>query len=260
MVLILSENVGPHYTSKSSAINPQNLQSDEDEPLTGPLDLARDNMDGDKHSSQNTTSSDKAAIFSNDIPQGSQPISFPRIPPELVIRILLYLSAYDIISCGCTCRMLYDLCSCPVLRYLIQLERCAVNDDMHPGLGYPERLRILGNREEAWATLDFRKSVQLSVPFDLTGTYDLTGGALILGTRPSYANYHPIVGYSYVSLPSLSDSQPQNLEWKGISLETEMLDFGLAAHEYDLIAILTACVFPTLFIPLGFDFRKAKRT
>ena len=135
-----------------------------------------------------------------------------------------------------------------------------MNDDMRPGLGYPERLRILENREEAWATLDFRKSVQLSVPFDLTGTYDLTGGALILGTRPSSANYHPIVGYSYVSLPSLSDSQHQNLEWKGISLDTEMLDFGLAAHEYDLIAILTACVFPALFLPLGFDFREAKQT
>jgi hypothetical protein len=135
--------------------------------------------------------------------------------------------------------MLYELCSCPALRYLIQLERCAANDDMRPGLGYLERLRILESREEAWATLDFRKSVQLSMSFDWTGTYDLTGGALILGTRPSYANHQPTAGYSFVSLPSLSDSQDQNLEWDGISCETEMLDFGLAVHEHDLIAVLT---------------------
>jgi len=217
-------------------------------------------MSGFRHSSQNTTSSDKAAVLPSDVPEAPQPISLLRIPPELVIRILLYLSPHDVISCRCTCRILYDLCNCPALRYLIRLERCAVDDDMRPGLGYLERLRILENREEAWATLDFCKSVQLSVPFGLTGTYDLTGGALILGTRPSYANHQPTVGYSYVFLPSLWDSQDQNLEWKGISLGTEMLDFGLAAYEYDLIAILTACVFPVLFVPLGFDFREAKQT
>ena len=219
-------------------------------------------MSGQEHSSLNTTGtpSDKAAAFSNDVPEAPQLISLLYIPPELVIRILLFLYPHDIISCGRTCRMLYDLCSCPVLRYLIQLERCAVNDDMRPGLGNLERLQILENREEAWATLDFRKSAQLSVPFDLTGTYDLTGGALILGTRPSYANHQPTVGYSYVSLPSLSDSQDQILEWKGISLESEMLDFGLAAHEYDLMAILTACVLPVLFFPLEFYIREAKQT
>jgi len=89
-------------------------------------------------------------------------------------------------------------------------------------------------------------SVEIPAPFDSTSTYDFTGGALILGTRPSYAD-HGTFGYSYISLPSLSDSQDQNLEWKGFSLETETLNFGLAVYEHDLIAALTVCVFLALF-------------
>ena len=126
---------------------------------------------------------------------------FLHIPPELMIRILLYLSPHDIISCARTCRMLYDMCSVPLLRYLVQMERCAVSDDMRPGLGYLERFRILEKREEAWATLNIRRSVQISVPFESTGLYDFNGGAFLLGRRLDWARHEPTVWCSYVSLP-----------------------------------------------------------
>jgi len=231
-------------------MNPQSLQGGEGEQLT--CLLARANMSGHRHPSQNTISSHNAAVLSNDTPEVPQPISLLQIPPELVLRILLYLSPHDIISCGRTCRMLYDLCSCPELRYVVQLERCAVIDDMYPGLGYPERLRVLESREEAWATLDFRGFVQVSLSFEPSGIYDFTGGVLILGMGPgpSNADRQPTVGYSYISLPSLSDSQDKTLEWRHCSLETEILDFGLAAHEHNLIAVLTVCVFPSLLFTL----------
>jgi len=138
--------------------------------------------------------------------------------------------------------MLYDICSVPILRYLVQMERCAVSDDLRPGLGYLERLRILEKREEAWATLDFRSSLQVSVPSDTTDTYDISGGAFFLGTRHSHANDEPTlaVGYSYISLPSISDDR--KVEWKGFNLEIPILDIGLAVHEHDLIAAVTTCV------------------
>jgi len=138
--------------------------------------------------------------------------------------------------------MLYDMCSEPVLHYLIQMERCAVSDDMRPGLGYLERLRILEKREEAWATLDFRSSLQVSVPFDPTDTYNITGGAFFLDTRHSHVNDgpEPTVGYSYISLPSISDDK--KVEWKGFNLGIPILDIGLAVHEHDLIAAVTSCV------------------
>jgi hypothetical protein len=138
--------------------------------------------------------------------------------------------------------MLYDLCSCPALHYLVQMERSAVSDDMRPGLSYFERLRILEKREEAWAMLNFRRTVQVSTPMDpSSGTYYITGGAFLLGTRPSCDRI--TVGYSCLSLPSLSDAQDQKLEWKGLSLGIRILQVGLAVHEHDLMAALTACVF-----------------
>ncbi|KAI0285737.1 hypothetical protein BC826DRAFT_1109157 [Russula brevipes] len=169
------------------------------------------------------------------------------IPPELICYILQYLSPHDIISCRRTCRALYDLCNDSPLRYLVQMERAAVTDDLRPGLSYPERLRILEQREKTWAMLDFRKSTQVCVPFESTGIYDFTGGAFLLGTRLYSASRRPTVGYSYIFLPSLSDSdsdsddaQHKALEWKGLNLGIQILDVGLAVHEHDLIAALTA--------------------
>jgi len=167
-------------------------------------------------------------------------MSLLHFPPELMTRILLCLSPLDIISCGRTCRILYDLCNDSTLRYLVQMERCAVSDDMSPGLYYPERLHILKKREEAWAMLDFRRSVEVFVPFNPTSLYDFTGGTFFLGTGLDCDSRRLTVGYSYITLPSLSDPQDQNLEWKECSLETQILDFGLAVEEHDLIAAVTA--------------------
>ena len=132
-----SENIDPHRVSECLAINRRSIQGDKVNPLD--------------------------SLFSNIIPQGPRPISLLHIPPEVMTRILLYLSPHDIISCGRTCHT------------------------------------------------DFRWSVQVSVPFHATGTYDLRGGAFLLGTKPFCADHLSTVGYSYVSLPSLS-------KWRGEGL------------------------------------------
>jgi hypothetical protein len=187
--------------------------------------------------------------------------SLLHIPPELISTILLYLSPHDILSCRRTCRTLYDLCNDSRWRYLIQTERSAVSDDIRPGPCYPERLRILKKREEAWEMLAFRRSVQVSVPFESTGIYDFTGGAFLLGTRLYTASRRPTVGYSYVCLPSLSDAKDQKSEWKGLSFGIQILDVGLAVHEHDLIAALTTCVFSCASCSSRvLTFREAKRT
>jgi len=227
-----SENVGPHYTAELLVTNLQGIKVCEDDPLSS-LDLA--DMGGH---AQKIASSHQLISF--DAPQDLQPASLLQIPPELLLRILFYLPPLDIISCARTCRILYDLCSDTALRYLIQMERCSVSDDLNPGLSYPERLRIVKEREEAWEMLDFRKSIQVSVPFESTGIYDLTSGAFFLDC----ANHGTTTGFSYITLPSLSGVQDRKLEWKGFNLETELLIFALAVDEHDLIAALTVCAIP----------------
>jgi hypothetical protein len=140
------------------------------------------------------------------------------------------------------------------------MERCAVIDDMRPGLGYLERLRILKDWDEAWATLDFRRSVQISTPFKPTSIYDFTGGALLLGTGTTLDPESPdTVGYAYITLPSLFDMQGEKLEWRRCSIETKILELGLAIPEHDLIAVLMVCVFPVLLACIDLDFEKQRR-
>ena len=170
-------------------------------------------------------------------------LSWLDIPPELIVSIILYLSPHDIISCQRTCRKLYDVvCNDAALRYLVQMERSGVSDDLRPGISYPERLLLLQRREEAWENLEFRKYVQVTVPFESTGIYDLTGGAFLLGMRLHSIDSRPTIGYSYITLPSLTSTEDLKLKWGGCRMGIQILDVGLAVHEHDLIAALTACV------------------
>ncbi|KAI0272990.1 hypothetical protein BGY98DRAFT_936521 [Russula aff. rugulosa BPL654] len=100
------------------------------------------------------------------------------------------------------------------------MECCGVNDDLRPSLCYPDRLHILEKRENAWATLDFCKPIQVCVPFDSTGIYDFTGGAFLLGTRLYSASRRPTIGYSYVSLPSVSEAEEnqKEVQWMALNL------------------------------------------
>ncbi len=58
----------------------------------------------------------------------------------------------------------------------------------------------------------FSSAIQVCVPFDSTGIYDFTGGAFLLGTRLYSASRRPTAGYSYVSLPSLSEAEEEEEE------------------------------------------------
>ena len=187
-------------------------------------------------------------------------LALVNLPPELIVSIILYLPPHDIISCQRTCRKLCDVCKDTTLRYLVQMERFGVSDDLRSGVSYPERLRLLKTREEAWANIEFRKSVQVTVPFESTGIYDFTGGAFLLGTRLHSASRRPTIGYSYVTLPSLPGTEDQNLKWGGVSLGIQILDVGLAVHEHDLIALLTACVPPAFPSPNKLTSGEGNRT
>ena len=135
------------------------------------------------------------------------------------------------------------VCNDTALRYLVQMERSGVSDDLRSGISYPERLLLMQRREEAWANLDFHKNVQVTVRFESTGIYDFTGGAFLLGMRLHSTSHRPTIKYSYVTLPSLTSTEDPTLKWQGLSVGgIRILDVGLAVHEHDLIAALTACV------------------
>jgi len=233
---LVSEDVDFHHPTQCSVINQQGLKGHEDD--SDPRgSLVRTDMSGHGFSTQDTT---PHQVISVDAHPAPRPISLLDFPPELMTCILLSLSPLDIISCRRTCRILFDLCSTSTFCYLIQMERSAVNDDMSPGLSYPERLRILEKREEAWAILNFHRSVNILIPFNWSNHWSFTGGALLLGTALDRESRELTVGHSYVILPSLSDAEDQQFEWKRHRFESEVIDIELAVHEHDMIAALIA--------------------
>jgi hypothetical protein len=234
----ISENVDFHHPTQCSVINPHDLQGREvDSNLRD--SLVRIDISGHRYSTQNTT---PRQVISVDARQAPRPISLLDFPPELVTRILLCLPPLDIISCRRTCRMLYDLCGNSNLRYLVQMERSGVSDDISASLCYPERLRMLEKREEAWATLNFHRSINIPLPFDWSNycPMSFTGGVVLFGTTTDCQSHQSTVGYSYVTLPSLSDAPDEKFEWKKHDFGAEVLDIQLAVHEHDMIAALTA--------------------
>ena len=109
------------------------------------------------------------------------------------------------------------------------MERSGVSDDLRPGISYPERFLLLRRREELWANLYFHKNVQATIPFESTGIYDFTGGAFLLGTRLHSTSRRPTIGYSYVTLPSLTSTEDPRLKWRELSTGgIQILDVGLA--------------------------------
>ena len=233
---LVSENVNFHHPTQCSVINLQDLKGREDDSnLRG--SFVRTDISGYKYSTQITT---PHQVISIDARPALQPIPLLNLPPELMTRILLYLSPFDIISCRRTCRTLYDLCSDAIFRYLVQMERSGVSDDMSPGLSYSQRLCILEKREEAWGMLNFHRSVNIPIPFNWFDHWSFTGGALLLSTEFDLENRRSSVGYSYVTLPSLSDAQDQKFEWKRQSFESALVITELAMYEQDMIVALIA--------------------
>ena len=234
---LVSESAGFHRPTQCSDLNLRGSKDHEDAANLRDS-LVRADLSGHRGcSTQDITLHQVISVDDHPVPQ---PISLLDLPPELVTRVLLHLSPLDIISCQRTCRILYDLCGDSIFRYLVQLERSAVSDDMSPGLSYPERLRVLEKREEAWAILNFRRSVNIPIPFNWSKHWSCTGGALLLGTTLDSDSRELTMGHSYVTLPSLSDAQDQKFEWMRHDFETEVIDIELAVHEHDMIVALIA--------------------
>lgn len=169
-------------------------------------------------------------------------LNFLALPPELLIKILGFLTLKDLLSCERCCSQLRQcFTNSTFLQYLAHLEIAGVEDDHRPGLSYSERLDALTRREIAWKNLEPTSKLSVTVPFHSTGIYDFTGGAFLLGTRLHEAHRRPTFGYSYLRLPPSTELACSGIrKWSYVDLQKPIIDIGLAVHEHDLIAVMTA--------------------
>ncbi|KAG6919493.1 hypothetical protein DXG01_005752 [Tephrocybe rancida] len=152
------------------------------------------------------------------------------LPQEIGVRVLSFLDLADLASASTTHSSLYAAFkSSPGLEYRFAAYAAGVEANVHSNHVASERLSALESLEKGWSnlTFDFRKKIP--VKHSISGLYDFTEGICFLGDAKGDTLH-------YLNMPSKPDDP---VAWSKIEIGRQMVDFGLAIHEHDLIAVLT---------------------
>lgn len=156
------------------------------------------------------------------------------LPPEILVRIFLFLPLPGLLACQGVNYYLYNVISSSIeLQYALHCKSATQldTDSPHCLLSSKERMALLLDKEARWKELNHRFHSAANISFLTSGIYDLSGGVYLLGDV-SRRTLH------YTYLPNDSD---QKLVWKSITTDHSIIDMGLCVHEHDLIVIITTC-------------------
>ena len=168
---------------------------------------------------------------------------FLGLPDELLAYIGTFLHGSELIQIQQVCNRLRSVVtSHPLLQYTIELYATSTVDNPASSLVPGEKLRKLREKEDAWRSIDLSPSATLSVSYNPSGIYDLTGGTILLGER-GIRDGMPVTDNVRTAqledvLKQASDRQSSTL-WRKIDVGKSVIDVGLAIQEHDLIAVVT---------------------
>jgi len=162
---------------------------------------------------------------------------------EVLIEILAYLPAADMITMQRTCRMIRDIIAgTAYLQYLLRAEMNGVEDLLPPNFPYSKRLELLRRHEESWRRSHFDLFAERQrVPrLHHAGPLILQGGYLI---------YEFLMGresrWGYTDL--CSATQNEELQWVHITVgETRpsFVTMCVFAVDHDLVMVAGFVSFP----------------
>ncbi|KAJ6631908.1 hypothetical protein B0H10DRAFT_2206312 [Mycena sp. CBHHK59/15] len=152
---------------------------------------------------------------------------------------MAYLRLNDLLSCMCTGQFLHNLIQASLeLQYRIRLATECMDDNPSCSLGLSDRFSLLFRRQKFWRNFiyDFRVSSQ--TPHIASGMYDLKPDAYLLGIASTSlpGQWSVTRGVQCAELPR---TEGQKVAWSKIAVGRNVLDFGTAIEEHNLIAFLT---------------------
>jgi hypothetical protein len=150
---------------------------------------------------------------------------FLTLSTELLIEILSYLPATDLLSAQRTCRTLRAVVtSTSYFRYILRTHMTGVGDFLPPDFSYPERLELLQRYEQSWNDLNLNLFTECVAEFLFLDEFFLQGGYLI------HKDFERMVlAYGYTDL--CSAVQGEGLDWVHISIDNG-LDFILSTTAF----------------------------
>lgn len=164
---------------------------------------------------------------------------FLDLPDEVLIEILSYLDVIDTYTCRQTCRTLYSIFSdSRKLQYFIELKIAGMQDNPYCKLSIADRLSALESRESSWKFASWSFFTGIDVPSRWSGVYDLTPSVYLLGKSSSDSEF-TTTGVQTIRLP---DQDSSLVEWTEFNFGMEIIDFGTAIEEHDLLACVSSYV------------------
>ncbi|KLO15603.1 hypothetical protein SCHPADRAFT_849336 [Schizopora paradoxa] len=172
------------------------------------------------------------------------------LPSELIILILAYLKARDILAFSRCRRSTRDIVvDSDVLQYLMVMETTGLENSHRSPLqkmSMRDRLTHIQRKEEIWRELRLPDARHWTIPVTHmhSHVHSLSSGLYILGDASPDPQSSRIVGLHYLELPKCGHFQgaKNSLRWTHVALDGEVLNVGLSLEEDDLIAALTASV------------------
>jgi len=152
---------------------------------------------------------------------------FLTLSTELLIEILSYLPATDLLSVQRTCRTLRDVvASTSYFQYILRTHIAGVDDFLPSDFPYPERLELLQRHEQSWNDLNLTLFTECVAEISFIDEFFLQGGYLIHADTDFT---RLVLAYRYTDL--CSAVQGEELDWVHISIDNG-LDFILSATAF----------------------------
>ena len=173
------------------------------------------------------------------------------LPSEILIGIISYLDIADVLSCQRTCCILRNIIGDSIqLHYIMQLMISGMQDNPFCRLPIADRLVGLESREAAWRSLDWEFVTSIDVPSRWSGVYDLTPSVFLLG-KSAFDFEYVTAGIQTIKLPTRmpGQSDADSVEWIEFNFGMQIIDFGTAIEEHDLIVCVSSYVFFWPFLP-----------
>ena len=166
---------------------------------------------------------------------------FLDLPLEILVETICYLNVVDIFACRRLCRTLYNLISGSLkLQYVTKIKIAGMLDNPYCKLSIPERLSALERREESWRHASYTFFTGMDVPSPWSGVYDLTSSVYLLGkSSPDIESI--TTGVQTIRLP-YTDQGADLIEWTEFNFGMDIIDFGTAIEEHDLLACVSLYV------------------
>ena len=172
-----------------------------------------------------------------------------RMPEELLVAILAYLDAPDILAFRRTSRRMRELYEdSSLLQYLVELDSAGLEETISSYKpDYAGRLTYVMRREELWvlANLDDHRRFRIPVEHDHSHLHALSGSVYVLADLGLEPDTLRTSGLHYISLPTcIHKDRLRNRQtwWKPKSLGVEAISIGLSLEEQDLLAVLTTAL------------------